>query len=163
MARPSSRRGTQCLRATNSEGRPCLKTIPGIGGLSATALVAVMAMARALRVDETWLPGLLPGRVTTGSKPRLVGISKRGNKYPRKLLIHGARAALPTLLESPTPLGGWLSGEKHKNAAVVALANSRHASLALCCRAVRPSVSRFDDGVTQSLIRSLRAVESAVS
>jgi hypothetical protein len=57
---------------------------------------------------------------------RLVGITKRGNKYLRKLLIHGARAALPTLLESPTPLGGWLRGlmaRMHKNAAVVALAN----------------------------------------
>jgi transposase len=63
---------------------------------------------------------------TTGGKPRLVGISKRGNKYLRKLLIHGARAALPTLLESPTPLGAWLRGlmtRMHKNAAVVALAN----------------------------------------
>lgn len=68
----------------------------------------------------------VPRQVTTGGKPRLVGISKRGNKYLRKLLIHGARAALPTLLESPSPLGGWLRGliaRMHKNAAVVALAN----------------------------------------
>ena len=56
-----------------------------------------------------WL-GLVPRQVTTGGKPRLVGITKRGNKYLRKLLIHGARAALPTLLESPMPLGGWLRG-----------------------------------------------------
>ena len=56
----------------------------------------------------------------------MVGISKRGNKYLRKLLIHGARAALPTLLESPTSLGAWLRGlmtRMHKNAVVVALAN----------------------------------------
>jgi transposase len=46
-----------------------------------------------------WL-GLVPRQITTGGKPRLVGISERGNKYLRKLLIHGARAALPTLLES---------------------------------------------------------------
>jgi transposase len=64
--------------------------------------------------------------VTTGGKPRLVGISKRGNVYLRKLLIHGARAALPSLAASATPLGAWLRGlmgRMHANAAVVALAN----------------------------------------
>jgi transposase len=56
----------------------------------------------------------------------LVGITKRGNKYLRKLLIHGARSVLPMLAASPSPLGGWLQGllkRMHKNAAVVALAN----------------------------------------
>ena len=64
--------------------------------------------------------------MTTGGKPRLLGITKRGNKYLRKLLIHGARAALPRLANSGTPLGEWLQalmGRTHKNAAVVALAN----------------------------------------
>ena len=59
-------------------------------------------------------------------KPRLVGITKRGNKYLRKLLIHGARSAMPILAVSATPLGGWLRGlltRVHKNVAVVALAN----------------------------------------
>jgi transposase len=56
----------------------------------------------------------------------LVGISKRGSKYLRKLLIHGARSVLPSLLTSATPLGRWLRGlmaRAHKNTAVVALAN----------------------------------------
>jgi transposase len=51
---------------------------------------------------------------------------KRGNKYLRKLLIHGAQSALPSLLASATPLGDWLRGlmgRVHKNAATVALAN----------------------------------------
>jgi transposase len=72
-----------------------------------------------------WL-GLVPRQLTTGGKPRLVGITKRGNKYLRRLLIHGARSALPTLSTSATPLGGWLRSllqRVHKNAAVVALAN----------------------------------------
>ena len=72
-----------------------------------------------------WL-GLVPRQIATGGKPRLVGITKRGNKYLRKLLIHGARAALPSLRSSETPLGSWLRGliaRAHKNAAVVALAN----------------------------------------
>lgn|GEM_PF-1269916 len=60
-------------------------------------------------------------------KPRLLGISKRGNAYLRTLLIHGARAALPSLSKSDVPLGRWLKAmiERgvHRNAVVVALAN----------------------------------------
>ena len=55
-----------------------------------------------------------------------MGISKRGNKYLRKLLVHGARAALPSLSASPTAIGQWLKGlmaRAHKNRVVVALAN----------------------------------------
>ena len=112
----------------NEEAAHRLITIPGIGVLNATALIAAIGQGESFargRDLAAWL-GLVPRQVTTGGKPRLVGISKRGNKYLRKLLIHGARAALPTLLESPTPLGAWLRGlmtRMHKNAAVVALAN----------------------------------------
>ena len=63
---------------------------------------------------------------STGGKAKLLGISKRGNKYIRKLLIHGARAALPYVAERNTPLGRWakaLLGRVHPNVAVVALAN----------------------------------------
>jgi hypothetical protein len=72
-----------------------------------------------------WL-GLVPKQLATGGKPRLLGISKRGNLYLRKLLIHGARAALPSLSKSETPLGAWLRGllsRVHTNVALVALAN----------------------------------------
>lgn len=105
-----------------------LATIPGIGVLNATALVAAVGNAQTFargRDLAAWL-GLVPRQVTTGGKPRLVGITKRGNKYLRKLLIHGARSALPALAASATPLGGWLRAlmqRVHKNAAVVALAN----------------------------------------
>ena len=64
--------------------------------------------------------------MTTGGRPRLLGISKRGNVYLRKLLIHGARAALPSLSRIETPLGAWLRGlltRAHKNTVVVALAS----------------------------------------
>jgi transposase len=105
-----------------------LATIPGIGVLNATALLAAIGKGQTFargRDLAAWL-GLVPRQVTTGGKPHLVGITKRGNKYLRKLLIHGARAALPSLATSATPLGGWLRGlmqHTHKNAAVVALAN----------------------------------------
>lgn len=106
-----------------------LTTIPGIGVLNATALVAAVGDGRSFgkaRDLGAWL-GLVPRQHTTGGKPRLLGISKRGNTYLRTLLIHGARAALPSLAQSDTPLGRWLKGmiERgvHRNAVVVALAN----------------------------------------
>ncbi len=105
-----------------------LATIPGIGVLSATALVAAIGDVASFtrgRDLSAWL-GLVPRQHTTGGKAKLLGISKRGNKYLRFLLIHGARAALPTLARSQTPLGAWLRGllaRTHRNIAIVALAN----------------------------------------
>jgi Transposase IS116/IS110/IS902 family len=55
-----------------------------------------------------WL-GLVPRQFTTGGKPKLLGISKRGNSYLRKLLIHGARAALPSHGDALVNLGSGLA------------------------------------------------------
>jgi transposase len=105
-----------------------LGSVPGIGALNATALVAAVGDGNAFRRGRdmaAWL-GLVPRQATTGGKPRLLGISKRGNRYLRKNLIHGARAALPHLAERDTPLGRWvktLLARAHKNKVVVALAN----------------------------------------
>ena len=105
-----------------------LTAIPGIGVLNATALVAAVGDAGAFRRGRdlgAWL-GLVPKQHTTGGKPKLLGISKRGNKYLRMLFIHGARAAMPSLAKSATPLGAWLRGllvRTHRNVAIVALAN----------------------------------------
>jgi transposase len=89
-----------------------------------------------------WL-GLVPRQSTTGGKPRLMGISKRGNKYLRKLLIHGARAALPYVAEKDTALGRWaksLLGRVHQNVAVVAFANKLARTLGRTAK--RPKVCR---------------------
>lgn len=106
-----------------------LATIPGIGVLNATALTAAIGTGETFargRDFAAWV-GLVPRQVSTGGKPRLLGISKRGNTYLRTLLVHGARAALPSLSETDTPLGRWLKAmiERgvHRNAVVVALAN----------------------------------------
>jgi transposase len=105
-----------------------LTSIPGVGALNATALVAAVGRAEAFdqaRDLGAWL-GLVPRQHTTGGKPRLLGISKRGNTYLRTLLIHGARAALPSLAKADTALGAWLRGLQarcHPNTVVVALAN----------------------------------------
>lgn len=132
-------------RARSDEVARRLATIPGIGVLNATALVAAIGHGEAFthgRDLAAWL-GLVPRQITTGGKARLVGITKRGNKYLRKLLIHGARAAMPHLAASGTHLGFWLRGllaRMHKNAAVVALANK----LARIAWAILRTGERFD-------------------
>src|SRR5437764_2145120 len=105
-----------------------LASVPGIGTVTATALVAAVGDGSAFgrgRDMAAWL-GLVPRQATTGGKPRLLGISKRGNRYLRKNLIHGARSVLPYLVRRDTPLGRWVMGlmtRAHKNTVVVALAN----------------------------------------
>jgi transposase len=114
-------------QARTDEHARRLLTIPGIGALNATALVAAVGNARTFargRDLAAWL-GLVPRQATTGGKPHLLGITKRGSKYLRKMLIQGARAAMPTLRNSDTRLGAWLRGllsRAHPNTAVVALA-----------------------------------------
>ena len=104
-----------------------LMTIPGVGTLTATALVAAVDDAAAFRRARdlpAWL-GLVPRQHTTGGKPKLLGISRRGNSYLRRLFIHGARSALPTLSKTDTPTGAWLRAllsRAHANVVVVALA-----------------------------------------
>ncbi|HZC01323.1 MAG TPA: IS110 family transposase, partial [Gammaproteobacteria bacterium] len=73
-----------------------LQTIPGIGPISATALIAAIGEATQFKNGRqlaAWL-GVVPREHSTGGKPRLLGISKRGDVYLRKLLVHGARATL---------------------------------------------------------------------
>jgi transposase len=115
-------------RARTDERARRLATIPGIGVLNATALAAAVGDAAAFargRDFAAWL-GLVPRQRTTGGKATLLGITKRGNVYLRTLLIHGARAALPALSRTASPLGAWLrdlSTRAHANTVVVALAN----------------------------------------
>jgi transposase len=104
-----------------------LLTVPGIGPLIATARVAAVGRAEAFgrgRDLAAWL-GLVPKQAATGGKPKLLGISKRGSRYLRKILIHGARAALPGIVKADTALDQWLRNlltRTHKNTVIVALA-----------------------------------------
>jgi transposase len=130
--------------AKEDEDARRLTTIPGVGAMIASALIAAIGKAETFehgRDLAAWL-GLVPRQWTTGGKPRLMGISKRGNKYLRKLLIHGARAALPHVAERDTSLGRWAKGllaRAHRNVAVVALADK----LARICWAVLRSRQNF--------------------
>lgn len=105
-----------------------LMTIPGIGALSATAIVAAIGTGAAFRSGRdfaAWL-GLVPRQHSTGGKPTLLGISKRGSSYLRRLLIHGARSVHRLANRSRLVLGPWLDAldqRTHPNVAAVALAN----------------------------------------
>jgi len=105
-----------------------LMTIPGIGPMVSTALVAAVADGKAFKSGRemaAWL-GLVPRQHSTGGKPRLLGISKRGDVYLRKLLIHGARAALRWADRKHDRRSRWVSEleeRRGQNIAAVALAN----------------------------------------
>jgi transposase len=105
-----------------------LMGIPGIGPLGATALVAAIGDINAFkngRELSAWL-GLVPRQYSTGGKPRLLGISKRGDVYLRSILIHGARAALRVIDNKEDAKSRWakkLIARRNKNVATVAMAN----------------------------------------
>src|SRR5439155_20287280 len=70
--------------------------------------------------------GLVPGEHTTGGKKKLLGISKRGNSYLRRLFVQGARAVLKCREKQSSGLSAWLAqltSRTHRNVAGVALAN----------------------------------------
>jgi transposase len=105
-----------------------LLTVPGIGPLGASALLAAVGQGQQFKRARdlaAWL-GLVPRQHSTGGRPTLMGISKRGNAYVRHLLIHGARSCLMHLDRSRNRLGAWLDqleARMHTNKVVVALAN----------------------------------------
>lgn len=101
-----------------------IAAIPGVGLLSATAAVATMGDAKAFKSGRefaAWL-GLIPRQTGTGGRVRLLGISKRGDRYLRTLLIHGARAVL-THSKAPPEWLTELAKRRPKNVTVVAMAN----------------------------------------
>jgi transposase len=113
--------------AAKDDTAPRLMTIPGIGPIGATALIAAVGDARQFRKARdlaAWL-GLVPRQNSTGGKTTC-GISKRGNPYVRRLLIHGARSCMIHLDRSRDRIGAWLNAldrRMHRNKAIVALAN----------------------------------------
>jgi transposase len=119
-------REIETIAASNDRARR-LMTVPGIGPLAATAIVAAAGDGRQFkraRDMAAWL-GLVPREYSTGGKTTLMGISKRGNRYLRRLLVHGARACVTHMDRSRDRLGEWLDGlerRMHSNKVTVALA-----------------------------------------
>jgi transposase len=101
---------------------------PGLGALSASALVATVGDGRSFtngRQVAAWL-GLVPKQASSGGKPTLLGMSKRGDSYLRTLLIHGARSVLQQVARHPERADPWLKqllARRPKNVVAVALAN----------------------------------------
>jgi len=135
------------ITRTDQQGRR-LSSIPGVGTINATALLAVVGDASAFargRVLAAWL-GLTSRQHSTGGKTKMPGISKWGNRYHRKQFIHGARAAMPHLAAKQTRIGVLLRhmlGRSHPNVVVVALA----AKLARIVWAMLRHETEFDQEV----------------
>jgi transposase len=122
-----------------------LQTVPGVGVLTATALVAFVGDVRRFRSGRDFAAylGLTPREYSSGAVRRLGRITKRGNSYLRMLLIHGARAALRAgqLSAEPDALRVWavrLANAKGHNVAAVALANKLARICWRVCRDQRP-------------------------
>ena len=107
--------------------------------MTATALVAAIGNGSAFRRGRdlaAWL-GMVPREYSTGGKQKLLGISKRGNVYLRKLFVQGARTVMRYRCKQAPGLRCWLDqlmARTHQNVAIVALANKlvRMAWAVLC-------------------------------
>ncbi len=114
--------------ANNNPAAKRLLDIPGIGPITATALISAVGDAKQFKKGRdmaAWL-GLTPRQHSSGGKERLLGVSKRGDAYLRTLLIHGGRSVLKVAANKDDPRSHWLqslSERRHKNIAAVALAN----------------------------------------
>ncbi|MDO8463952.1 MAG: IS110 family transposase [Gallionella sp.] len=104
-----------------------LAEIPGLGPITASAIVATVGDAREFKNGRqlaAWM-GLVPRQHSSGGKQNLLGISKRGDTYLRTLMIHGARAVI-RFAENKAEPESWLRklmSRRNKNVAAVALAN----------------------------------------
>jgi transposase len=115
-------------KADDHEACQRLMAIPGIGPITATAIVSAVgngAEFRKGRGFSSWL-GLTPAEYSTGGKQKLLGISKRGNGYLCKLLVHGARSVMQCREKQAPGLRTWLGqliSRSHPNVVTIALAN----------------------------------------
>jgi len=123
-------RADRMVQRVFAENTQCQKLacVEGIGPVSATALVAAVGNAQEFangRQLAAWL-GLVPRQCSSGGKERLLGISKRGDRYLRTLLIHGARATVHHARRKTDARSWWimsLEQRRGKNIATVASAN----------------------------------------
>lgn len=115
--------------AKSDEACQQIQTIPGIGPIVSTALISHMGNGSGFATGRHLAAsiGIVPRQHSSGGRDHLLGISKQGNKYLRKQLIHGARAAYQRFIKDPesSRLGQWIKGMegKHPNKIIVALAN----------------------------------------
>ena len=120
----------QKLEALCVQNKDCqrLLSIPGFGTLTATAMVSAIGditTFKSGRELSAWL-GLVPRQHSTGGKPTLLGISKRGDTYLRTLLIHGGRTVVRVADKYRDKRNQWITNldqRRGKNISAVAVAN----------------------------------------
>ena len=124
----------------DSEPAQRLMTVPGIGAITVTALLASVGDPKQFRNGRqfaAWL-GLTPRQYTTGGKIRLGRITKKGDAYLRTLLIHGTRAVLSTVKDKQDRLSIWtktlIERRGYKRAAVALAAKNARILWALMIR-----------------------------
>ena len=110
------------------EDERCRRLAEGVGPLIATALVAAVGNASEFKSGRELAAylGLVPRHRASGGRTVLLGISKRGDRYLRTLLVHGARSAMRTIERRRTARSVWagrLKLRRGSNVAAVALAN----------------------------------------
>jgi transposase len=116
--------------------------------VTATALIAAIGDTKCFkngRQFAAWL-GLVPKQRSSGGRARLIGISKRGDRYLRTLLIYGARAALGKVQRKQDPRSLWLTKvreRRHPNVVAVALANKNARTPGAYCPATRSMILNF--------------------
>ena len=121
---------TNILQRHSQQDERCqrLQTIPGYGPVVASVFAAMVGNGSAYRRgrDVSAAIGLVPRQHTSGGKPTLLGISKRGDRYLRALLVHGARSVVSRAQQKEDPLSRWIQrveARRGRNKAVVAYAN----------------------------------------
>ncbi|MGO4305929.1 IS110 family transposase [Cupriavidus sp. RAF12] len=105
-----------------------LLTIPGIGPITASCLLAMAGDMHGFKRGRDFAAslGLVPRQHSTGGRPTLLGITKRGDKHLRSLLVQGARAVMQRAPRRTDALGIWLRSlmqRRHSNVVACALAN----------------------------------------
>ncbi len=101
------------INKTAGDNEACrrLVAIPGVGPVTATAIIAAIGNGAAFKKGRgfsAWL-GIVPGEYTTGGKQKLLGISKRGNSYLRRLFVQRPRAVLQQSAKQSSGLRTWLA------------------------------------------------------
>ncbi len=121
---------TEQLERRSQQDEACkrLQTIPGFGPVVSSAFRSAIGHGEtfARGRDVAASLGLVPRQHSTGGKTVLLGISKRGDRYLRSLLVHGARAVVSQAKSKDDPLSRWINRiheKRGKNKAVVAMAN----------------------------------------
>lgn len=121
---------TDILKEQNRKNEVCqrLQTIPGFGAIVASLFYSIVGNGEVYRRgrDVSAALGLVPKQHSSGGKERLLGISKRGDRYMRSLLVHGARSVIIHAANKDDKLSRWVNrikAERGHNKAAVALAN----------------------------------------